>query len=105
MIFNGHTEQYINSIDEELFADIQVMYADGMLGNKAIYDALTPVTTALFNYMRSSNTPAYKSEKIFSWINEYSIDPDLDTNASDSLLMFLSQAPNFKIDRFKTNGN
>ena len=62
MIFNGHTEQYINSLDEELFAEIQVMYADGMVGNKAIYNALTPITTALFNYMRNQNQRAFKSK-------------------------------------------
>jgi hypothetical protein len=40
MVFNGHTEEYVESIDEDLFAEIQVMYADSMLGNKAIFDAL-----------------------------------------------------------------
>lgn len=102
MIFNGHTEQYINSLDEELFADIQVMYADGMLGNKSIYNALTPITTALFNYMRSQNQRAFKSSDIFPWIDEYSINPEIEDNGvSNSLLLFMTQAPNFKMDRFK----
>jgi hypothetical protein len=105
MVFNGHTEQYINSLDEELFAEIQVMFADGMLGNKAIYNALTPITTALYNYMRSSNSRVYKSQDIFPWINDYSKNPDIDTDVSDSLLVFMTQAPNFKMDRFKKNGN
>ena len=47
MVFNGHTRQYIDTIDEELFTEIQVMYADGLLGNKGIFDALTPVTTGI----------------------------------------------------------
>jgi hypothetical protein len=106
MIFNGHTEQYINSLDEELFAEIQVMYADGMLGNKAIYNALAPVTTALYNYMRSSGSKAYKSNEIFPWIEKYSISPDLEDNSvSESLLLFMTQAPKFKMDRFKKNVN
>ncbi|NDB58382.1 hypothetical protein EB001_08040 [bacterium] len=105
MIFNGHTEQYINSLDEDLFAEIQVMYADGMLGNKAIYDSIAPLTAVVFNYMRSKNSPAYKPDQIFPWINEYSIDPDEDINSvNDSLLTFLSQAPNFSMERFK-NGD
>ena len=102
MIFNGHTEQYINSLDEELFADIQVMYADGLLGNRAIYNALTPITTALYNYMRAPNTRAYKSSEIFPWIESYSINPDIEDNSvNNSLLLFMTQAPNFKMDRFK----
>lgn len=104
MIFNGHTEQYINSLDEDLFAEIQVMYAEGMLGNKAIYNALTPITTALYNYMRGPNQRAYKSNEIFPWIDDYSKSPDIEDNdVSNSLLLFMSQAPKFKMDRFKKN--
>lgn len=105
MVFNGHKEDYVQSLDEELFADIQVMYADGMLGNKGIYDALAPLTTAVFNYMRSAGTPAYSSMQMFPWINEYLIHPDEDERkVNDSLLAFLSQAPNFNLERFK-NGD
>lgn len=104
MVFNGHTEQYIDSMDEELFSDIQVMYADGMLGNKAIYNALAPLTSVVFNYMRSSGTPAYNTDKIFTWINEYFIYPEEEVSdkVSESLLVFLSQAPNFDMARFKS---
>lgn len=102
MVFNGHTEQYINSLDEELFAEIQVMYADGLLGNKGIFDALTPLTTAVFNYMRSSNSPPYRSHQIFPWINDYSTDPEIiDDSANQSLLIFLTQSPGFDKDKFK----
>ena len=105
MVFNGHTQQYVESIDEELFTEIQVMYADGMLGNKGIYDALTPVTAAVFNYMRAPNTPAVKVNEIFPWINEYSIHPDKDKpskNAvSDGLITFISSQKGFSLDRFK----
>ena len=102
MVFNGHTEEYVESIDEDLFAEIQVMYADGMLGNKGFYDGIAPLTTAVFNYMRASGASAYKTEQIFQWINQYSIDPDYDDDAAnDSLLKFLSQSPNFDMARFK----
>jgi len=104
MVFNGHTREYIDTIDEELFAEIQVMYADGMLGNKAIYHSLTPLTTGIFNYMRSPNTPAYRTEQIFPWINEYSIDPEVEVvTASDSLKIFMSQAPGFNKDKFNVS--
>ena len=103
MIFNGHREDYIDSLDEELFTEIQVMYADGMLGNKAIFDALTPVTTAVFNYMRSAGTASFRSNQIFPWINEYAENPDTTRtdSASQSLLTFISQAPGFKMARFE----
>jgi hypothetical protein len=104
MVFNGHTEQYVESLDEELFTEIQVMYTDGLLGNKGIFEALTPVTAAVFNYMRNPNTPAVKTTEIFSWINEYSIHPDNDVSpaqaASNGLLGFASQAKGFAINRF-----
>jgi len=108
MVFNGHTEQYINSLDEETFTEIQVMYADGMLGNKGIFDALAPITTAVFNYMRGSNQSAYKQEQIFPWVNEYSINPDFEPKPEEavntSLLVYLSQAQGFKKEYFK-NGS
>ena len=74
---------------------------DGLLGNKGIYDALTPVTAAVFNYMRSPNTPAVKVNEIFPWINEYSVHPDNDLTPSDGLLLFMSQAPGFSMERVK----
>lgn len=105
MIFNGHTEQYIEGLDEELFTEIQVMYADGLLGNKGIFDALTPLTTAVFNYFRSSGTPTIKSERIFPWVHEYSIDPANDVPdeeaGSRALLAFLQMAPGYKKDIFE----
>lgn len=97
MVFNGHTEQYVDTLDEELFTEIQVMYADGMLGNKAIFEALAPLTSIVFNYFGGKT----KASEIFPWINEYSVDPATEPTASDSLITFVSAAKNFSIDRFK----
>jgi hypothetical protein len=108
MIFNGHTEEYINSLDEELFGEIQVMYADGMLGNKGIFDSITPLTTACFNYMRGANTPVFKANDLFPWINEYSLNPDdvptIQEKSNSDLLGFISQAPQFNLKKFKNVG-
>ena len=105
MVFNGHTEQYINTLDEEIFAEIQVMYADGMLGNKGIFDALGPVTTAVFNYMRPQNTAAYRLDQIFPCINEYANNPDFEPTpqkaVSNNLLGYVMQAKGFKLEKFK----
>lgn len=80
------------------------MYADGLLGNKGIFDALTPVTTAMFNYLRADNAPAFKTTEIFPWVHEYTIDPsnDVDPNvaASNGLMGWMTQAKGFKMDRF-----
>lgn len=108
MVFNGHTEQYIDSIDEELFGDIQVMYAEGMLGNKAIFDALAPITAAIFNYFRSEGQTPHKTESIFPWINEYLKNPDFEPTpeeqVSNNLLGYMAQAKGFKKERFGNGG-
>jgi hypothetical protein len=107
MVFNGHTQESIDEIDEETLTDITVMYADGLLGNKAIYNAISPLTAVVFNYFRDpSKSSAYKADDIFPWIVEYSKDPDeekVDT-ANQALLTFLTNAPNFKMERFE-NGS
>ena len=105
MVFNGHTEQYIESLDEELFTEIQVMYADGLLGNKGIFDALTPITTAVYNYFRSAQSPTIHAADIFPWVQEYSINPDTvptkEEQTNNALLTFMSQAQGFKPELFK----
>jgi hypothetical protein len=105
LIFNGHTQKSVNEISEEVFTEIQVMYADGMLGNRAIFDGFAPMTAAVFNYMRPENSAPYKQQSIFPWINEYWNNPDNEPTAteiaSNSLLLFLSQAPGFDNQRFK----
>jgi hypothetical protein len=101
MIFNGHTAETVNEIDEETFAEITVMYADGVLGNKGIFEALTPITTAVFNFMRDGSTPAFSGDKIFPWIREYNINPDVDAEgANQQLLTFLTSAPGFTMEKF-----
>jgi hypothetical protein len=79
------------------------MYADGMLGNKAIYDALTPITTGLFNYIRSSDTAPTNPDKIFPWIVEYSKNPDFEPTeqdkASSALLNYMTQAQGFSMEK------
>ena len=108
MVFNGHTQEYIDTIDEELFTEIQVMYADGILGNKGIFDAVGPLTAAVFNYFRPQGAPAFRVEQIFPWVHEYSVNPDTEPSpaqkVSDSLLLFMSQAQGFDMARFQ-NGN
>lgn len=81
------------------------MYADGMLGNRAIYDSIAPLTTAIFNYIRPEGAAAYKQANIFPWINEYWDNPDYEVapqeKVNTALSSFMSQAPGFSKERFK----
>ncbi len=100
MIFNGHTPDSVNDIDEETFTEICVLFSDGVLGNKGTFDALTPLTTAVFNYMRPQGAPSYKASQIFPWIVEYEQNPDLDEDkAQAGLMAFFTQAPGFNMER------
>lgn len=105
MLFNGHTPDSIDKIDEETLTDICVMYGDGVLGGRAIYDAITPLTSGVFNYMCDANSSPFNSEKLFPWVNEYQKNPDNDLDAKElannSLLLFMSQAPGFNMERIK----
>lgn len=105
MVFNGHTLETIDTIDEETFTEIQVMYADGILGNRGIFDALAPLTAAVFNYFRPPNSPSFRIDQIYPWVHEYSVNPDTEPTpeekASNGLLVFMSQAQGFDAARFQ----
>lgn len=76
------------------------MYADGALGNKSVAVGLGTLTAGVFNYLRSSNSQAYKLKDILgSTYHYYYNEPEL--SASESLLTFISQAQGFDINKFK----
>ncbi len=81
------------------------MYADGMLGNRAVFDAIAPLTAGVFNYIRPQGAPAYKTEQLFPWINQYWQNPDTeptqDEQVSNALMAYISQAKGFSVERFK----
>ena len=105
MVFNGHTETSVDEISEEVFTEITVMYADGMLGNRGTFDAIATLTAGVFNYMRGESQPAYKQAQIFPWINQYFENPDheplVKEQINNSLLTFMTQAQGFDIKRFQ----
>jgi Golgi nucleoside diphosphatase len=105
LIFNGHTVESIEEIDEETFNDICVMYGDGVLGGKATYNAIAPLTTAVFNYIRQPTTPAYTADSIFPWINEYDKNPEFEPTeqekVNNALITYITSAPQFSLKRFK----
>lgn len=81
------------------------MYADGMLGNRGVFDSIAPLTAGVFNYIRPQGAPAYKANDLFPWINQYWQNPDhepsQDEQVSNSLLAYVAQAKGFSKERFK----
>jgi len=103
LIFNGHTHETIADLDDVTMANLQTMYADGLLGNRGILEVLSSLTNGVFNYMRPSNSPAYKLANIMGRAYDY-VYPPLPVSedaVSESLLVFMSQAPGFSKDKFE----
>jgi hypothetical protein len=100
MIFNGHTQESIDALDEATMNEISVMYADGLIGNKSVLVTLATLTAGVFNYLRSATAPPYTTRSILGSAYDY-IYNEPAVSASDSLLTFISQANGFDESRFK----
>ena len=104
MIFNGHTLETIEELDDVTLVNIQTMYADGLLGNYGILTQIASLTNGVFNYMRPANSPPYKLANILGSAYDY-IYPPLTAEqqkaaVNDSLLAFMSQANGFDKTKF-----
>lgn len=104
MIFNGHTHETIAELDDITMAQLQTMYADGLIGNQAVINTLGVLTNGVFNYMRAQNSPVYKLANILGNAYDYLYPPmtaeEQKRQANEQLLAFMSQAPGFSQDRF-----
>jgi len=104
MIFNGHTHETIAELDDVMMAQLQTMYADGLIGNRAIIELLGNLTNGVFNYMREAKAPPFKLVNIIGSAYDYIFPPvpeeDKKEHANNQLLAFLSQAPGFSADKF-----
>ena len=107
MVFNGHTLDSISEIDDVTLANIQTMYADGLLGNFAVLTQLATLTNGVFNYMRPANSPVYKLANILGNAYDYIYPPLTEEQqkaaVNDSLLAFMSQANGFDKTKFGVN--
>lgn len=107
MIFNGHTHDTISEMDDVMMAQLQTMYADGLIGNKAIVELLGTLTSGVFNYMRSDKSPPYKLANILGSAYDYIYPPLTEEQkrqqANEQLLVFMSQAPGFSHNKFGVN--
>jgi len=104
MIFNGHTLETIEEFDDVTLANIQTMYADGLLGNYGILTQIASLTNGVFNYMRPANSPPYKLANILGSAYDYIYPPLTEEQqkaaVNDSLLAFMSQANGFDKTKF-----
>jgi hypothetical protein len=100
MVFNGHTIQDIDALDEHTMNEITVMYADGLVGNRSLLTMQGTLVAGVFNYLRASNSLPYTLKSVLGSAYEYIYGIEK-ADPSESLLTFMSQAPDFKMDRFK----
>ena len=104
MVFNGHTLESVNAIDEETFAQIQTMYADGVLGNQKTINLIGLLVTGVFNYLRSPSSSAYELKNILGRSHDYIFPPvgkeEKKVSVNSNLLAFMSQAPGFDNNLF-----
>lgn len=105
MIFNGHTHETLADLDDVTMTQLQVMYADGLLGNRKIVELLGTLTAGVFNYMRTANSSPYKLANIvgnaYDYIHPPLSEQDKKESVNNSLLAFMSQSPGFNQDMFK----
>lgn len=100
MLFNGHTQDTIEAIDEDVFNQIAVMYGDGMIGNGGMLQGIGSLTAGVFNYMRSPTQPAYSLKSVLG--NQYDYifnEPEIDP--SEALKGFVALSRGFAADKFK----
>lgn len=99
MIFNGHTQDNIDALDEATMNEIIVMYADGAIGNYGLLQTLGKLTAGVFNYIRSPNAQAYELKNILGNSYSYMFSEQM-ADPSESLLTFMTQAQGFGMDKF-----
>jgi hypothetical protein len=76
------------------------MYADGLVGNRSLLTMQGTLIAGVFNYLRASNSSPYTLKSVLGSAYEYIYGIEK-ADPSESLLTFMSQAPGFKMDRFK----
>jgi len=86
-----------DKVDEATFNDVCIMYADGMIGNRAIVEVLGCLTAGQFNKVLPQGKPSYKLQDIIGRAYDY-LYPPMDENekqalATQQLLAFAMLSP------------
>lgn len=86
------------TIDEETFCDICVMYHDGIIGNLGLLEVLGTLTAGQFNKMLPKTAQPYKLQQIIPQAYDYLYPPlteqDKKAQANKNLLAFAMMSPN-----------
>lgn len=77
--------------------NVETMFADGMIGNKAILIALSCLTTGNLNSKLKQGAASYKMENILPSTHEYIVPPltkeEQDSQKNRQLLGFMALSP------------
>jgi hypothetical protein len=71
LLFNGHTVHTMNEISEEHFLGMLFLFGSGLLGAKATYDAVGPLTNAVWNYFRRPADKAFVEKDYYPQVYEF----------------------------------
>lgn len=95
----------INALDEVTMAQVQTMYADGVIGNQGTINLLGKLINGVFNYIRPANSSVYSLQQIIGQAHDYLFPPlskeEKERQGNEALLTFITQAPGFSMDRMK----
>jgi hypothetical protein len=77
--------------------NIEIMYADGVIGNKAILLALSTLTTGNINSKLKDASKAYKMKDVLPSTHEYIVPPlseeELEAQKNRQLFGFMATSP------------
>lgn len=96
-----------DNIDEQTFADICIMFHDGIIGNLGIIETLGVLTAGHFNTTLPKGKPSFKLQDIIPQVYDYLYPPltkeQQQQQVSDNLLAFAMMHPGAPSQLFKGN--
>ncbi len=94
-------------MSEPDFESVMVALNDGLFGNKVLLNTIGYLTTGVFNYIRSANSPAYSLQSILGVAYDYIYRPLSDSEKQEQvnqkLLAFMAVSPGAN-GRLSSNG-
>lgn len=104
MIFNGHTSESVDELDEETFTEIQVMYADGVIGNKRLLQGVAETNVLVYNYLRGKNQQPYKISDFLGQANAYLFhEPTVEEQKQAAVSAWVALLPQSLMDKVGMN--
>jgi len=86
-----------DAMGEDDFRSVMIAYADGIIGNKAVLNAIGSLTAGVFNYLRSEKSKTYSLQDILGTAYDYIYPPPTDEqkqhDVNEKLKMFILSRP------------